>query len=187
MKKTIGILITVLVLWALAVSALAAVAPPEFITNTLPEGVVDAPYSVKIETTDPNATFDLYNNEKESDFNKTGLVLTLHGQIEGTPVKAGIYTFTVSATGEGGKRYMTYTLTIKDAPATTAATTLPEETTAAPATTAPAENTVPATKPADPDAGNRTDVLPWWGIALIGVGVAATVAIVVVLAVTKKK
>ncbi len=183
MKKISRIFLCLLMLCYLAVPALAA-EPPEFITKTLPEGTVDAPYSVQLETTDPNATFDLYNNEKENNFNKTGLVLTLDGKIEGTPVKAGIYTFTVSATGEGGKRYMTYTLTVKEAPEEpTQETTLPEE------TTAPAEETEPSAKPTDPapvtSDKDSEGGFPWWGIALIAVAAVGAGTGIVLL--TRKK
>ena len=186
MKKLIAIFLCFVALCALTLPVLAA-QPPEFITKTLPEGRVDEEYYVKIETTDPSAVFELYKDGKENNFNQSGLVLTYEGVIEGSPTKAGIYTFTVTAEGEGGKRYMTYTLTIKEAiPETTA----PAEETVAPTekATEPAETEAPIITVGadDPDNGKGEGNVPLWLLVTLG-GLILCAVVVIILLVTKKK
>ena len=91
-------------------------APPEITTKKLPDATVGQPYSFKLESTDPDAYFgEYYNPGKANDLQKTGLILTQHGDLEGTPTEAGHYTFTIYADGEGGEGYATYTLVVKEA------------------------------------------------------------------------
>lgn len=93
-----------------------AAAEPDITTTTLPKATVGQYYSAKIQCSDPDATIqEYYNPGKANDLNKTGLVLTQHGDLEGTPKTAGTYTFTVSAVGEGGEDYQTLTLTVEEA------------------------------------------------------------------------
>lgn len=93
-----------------------AAAEPDITTTTLPKATVGQYYSAKIKCSDPDATIhEYYNPGKANDLKKTGLVLTQHGDLEGTPKTAGTYTFTVSAVGEGGEDYQTLTLTVEEA------------------------------------------------------------------------
>lgn len=131
---------------------------PEITTKTLPEATVGQPYSVKLSCTDPDAAFgEYYNPGKANDLGKTGLILTQHGELEGTPEKEGSYTFWIQAVGEGGEDYKAYTLTVKAAdPQPTESTEQPADPTEQPAesTEQPADPTEqptdPTEQPADP-------------------------------------
>lgn len=93
-----------------------AAAAPEFKTTTLPKATVGQKYYTKILCSDPDATIqEYYNPGKANDLSKTGLVLTQHGELEGTPKTAGIFTFCVSAVGEGGEAYQVLTLIVEEA------------------------------------------------------------------------
>ena len=93
-----------------------AAAEPEFKTTTLPKATVGKQYYTKIECSDPDATIqEYYNPGKANDLKKTGLVLTQHGELEGTPKTAGSFTFCLSAVGEGGEAYQVYTLVVEEA------------------------------------------------------------------------
>ena len=157
--------------------------PPEIKTETLPEAFVGKKYSEKLECTDADAVFSVYDDPgKANEFDQTGLNLTQHGELEGTPWKAGTYTFTICASGEGGEGYRSYTLTVTDTMATD-----PENPTPTPEGGGEGEQ---GTQPGGPSSGNEGDQepngMPWWAIALIVVaagGAGAGISI----AVTKKK
>ena len=130
------------------VTVVAAASEPTITTKTLPDATVGESYYVKLACTDPDASFGIsYNPGKSNDFEKTGLNLTQHGEIEGTPTKAGTYGFAVCAAGEGGEAYETYTLTVKEAEVTEPEQTeLPIEPEQTAATTPVEEETVPTVK-----------------------------------------
>ena len=130
---------------------------PQIITQSLPEATVGMDYYVKLGCTDPDATFgEYYNPGKANQLAESGLYITQHGELEGIPVKAGTYTFTICAAGEGGNDYATYTLVVKEA---TEDSTEPSQTEtedpAAPDQT-PTENPVESTKESG-NKPNRTD------------------------------
>ncbi len=91
--------------------------PPEITTKNLPDATVGENYYVKLNCTNADAVFGIYYNPgKANDFEKTGLILTQHGEIEGVPTKAGTYGFTVTVVDEDDQQgYRSYTLTIKEA------------------------------------------------------------------------
>lgn len=166
---------------------------PEITTKTLPEATVGQPYSVKLSCTDPDAAFgEYYNPGKPNDLKKTGLILTQHGELEGTPTAAGTYTFTVCAAGEGGEGYATFTLTVKEATAETqpAATEAPDATT----------DTQPVSPTEVPATGQASDIstqvhydgnpMLWLfvglGAGILLAGGAVVVVIVIVLRKNKK-
>ena len=93
-----------------------AIEAPEIKTTSLPKATAGKEYYCKLKCTDPDAVFsEYYNPGKANDLGKTGLYVTQHGELEGTPKKAGKYTFTLMASGEGGEGYMTFTLTVEEA------------------------------------------------------------------------
>ncbi len=93
------------------------IAAPEIVTYNLPEATEGEEYYVRLDCTDPNATFGIYYNPGSyNQFSDTSLNLTMYGEIEGCPAEAGTYIFTVCAYGEGGEGYMTYTLVVNEAP-----------------------------------------------------------------------
>lgn len=185
--------------------------PPEIITNSLPEATVGQYYTVKLDCTGPDAAFSIYENPgKANDFGKTGLNLTQHGEIEGTPTEAGTYTFTVCAVGENGEGYMTYTLTVKEAeteptepsesekpaePDVSVSTEPTDETSDEPTEvpeesmqeTEVSDNTEQNTEPDKADEEQESTGMPWWGILLIAVAAAGVGVVGTVLAVNKKK
>lgn len=179
---------------------------PQIITQSLPEATVGMDYYVKLGCTDPDATFgEYYNPGKANQLAESGLYITQHGELEGIPVKAGTYTFTICAAGEGGEGYATYTLVVKEA---TEDSTEPSQTEtedpAAPDQT-PTENPVEPTK----ESGNKpnrsdknhtkkdhddgTDAAISIGniliFAAVGAGILLMIAIVVImiLTVSRKK
>lgn len=174
---------------------------PSITTKSLPEAVEGQQYKAELKCDDPNAEFAIYYNPgKANDFEKTGLKLK-NNIISGTPAKAGTYTFTVCAAGEGGEDYREYTLKITKPTAVTepeeSVMELPTEQTepteqitetqAQP--TKPAEVTEPeqtqeatepmiAIGPSDPKA----EGFPWWSyvvvaVAAMGVGIAVALPI----------
>lgn len=89
---------------------------PKITTTSLPEATVGKDYYKKLECTDGDAVFtEYYNPGKPNQLKESGLYITQHGELEGKPSKAGTYTFTICAAGEGGEGYATFTLTVKDA------------------------------------------------------------------------
>lgn len=186
--------------------------PPEITTSRLPEATAGKSYSVKLKCSDPDATFtESYNPGKSNDLSKTGLTLTQHGELEGKPAKAGSYTFTICASGEGGEGYATFTLTVKEPvqetteateaettaatetdttiASETAETTLPLLIAPAPsaeATDAPTETTgVPQTL--NPSGSSPLTQYLWLIIVIAAVVVSALVVVIVILVVKGSK
>lgn len=167
--------------------------PPTITTKTLPKATVGESYSVKLKCTDPKASFgEHYNPGKANDLAKTGLTLTAKGELKGTPTKAGKYTFTVCAAGEGGEGYMTYTLVVEEAPKETEPATQPTEATTQPETEptqaqtepmvispAPTQTTAPQEpepEPVDKPTGNIW-IYIGIGVGALSVGVVAGILI----------
>ena len=118
--------------------------PPAITLKSLPTAYVGEKYSVKIDCGDPNASFwEYYNPGKSNDLSKTGLIITDRGVLQGTPTKAGSYTFTICAGNDNGEDYATYTLVVKEASEKT-----PEET--EPEATEPDETATPTDAPVTP-------------------------------------
>lgn len=181
--------------------------PPEITTKTLPDAIVGQEYYVKLKCTDPDASFGIsYNPGKANEFEKTGLNLTQHGEIEGTPTKAGTYGFLVCAAGENGEGYQVYTLKIKEAEATepeqTEEPTESETNETTEATEEPTEALTEAVEPSEaPQAteettggdndGNKINssggVWMLFVFLLILLMVLAVPAVVVIIIVMKKK
>lgn len=95
--------------------------PPEITTKYLPDATVGENYYVKLNCTNADVEYGIYYNPgKANDFQKTGLILTQHGEIEGVPTKAGTYGFTVTVVDEDDQQgYQIYTLKINEAPEAT--------------------------------------------------------------------
>ena len=75
---------------------------PEIITDDLPNAVVGQEYYFQLECTDPDVTYSLFRSSLPD-----GLYLTQHGEIEGTPTKAGFWYVVIMATPEAGEDYAT--------------------------------------------------------------------------------
>lgn len=76
---------------------------PEITTETLPNGTVGEEYYLRLECTDADVVFTLFRSSLPD-----GLYLTQHGEIEGTPTKAGFWYVVVMATPvELGEDYAT--------------------------------------------------------------------------------
>lgn len=154
---------------------------PEITTQSLADATVGTKYYVRLECSDPDAVFSEFMGSQLSEF---GLYLTQHGEIEGTPTKAGNCHINVRAVSEGGgETSVSFDLTVNAAPTATD----PEPT---PPTSDPIEP--PASDPADttnkPQDSTGTDDLgsqdsdqnfPWWGYAgvalvciCVGIGIA---------------
>jgi len=85
----------------------------------LPDATVGQPYATKLTSALSDAVFTVAKNETgRNEFEKTGLALTQHGDLEGTPAEAGIFTFTVCVSGEGKEEYTEYTVNVAPAPET---------------------------------------------------------------------
>ena len=76
----------------------AAGAAPKITTTSLPNGVEGEDYYYKLDCTDPDAVFTLFRSSLPD-----GLYLTQHGEIEGTPTKAGFWYVVVMAESEDGQ------------------------------------------------------------------------------------
>jgi hypothetical protein len=180
-----------------------AVEPPKITTKTLPEATVGEKYYVKLNCSDPDATFtEWYNPGKANDLSKTELTLTQHGELEGKPTKAGTYSFCICAAGDGGEDYMTYTLVVKEAAATDPTEPGTEATTentgdATEAVTEPGETT-DSTKPSKSPSqkgekdqaenqDNDTDGGDIWIFVGIGLGVLVVGMVVAIVVILKKK
>ena len=180
------------------------VEPPVIIDNTLPEATEGEAYYHKLECTDADAVFGVwYNPGKDNDFEATGLTLTQHGEIEGTPTKAGSYTFTLYASGEGGEGYQTFTLTVL--PPSSAATSEATENTEVAETnetTQPVKETEPLVIAPPPSQTPQTTIpptygptepeaekggVPVWAVALIGVSATGAGAGAAWFVIKKKK
>ena len=75
---------------------------PEITTTQLPNAVVGQEYYFQLECTDPDVTYSLFRSSLPD-----GLYLTQHGEIEGTPTKAGFWYVVIMATPEAGEDYAT--------------------------------------------------------------------------------
>jgi len=73
---------------------------PEITTTQLPNAVVGQEYHFQLECTDPDVTYSLFRSSLPD-----GLNLTQHGEIEGTPTKAGFWYVVIMATPEAGEDY----------------------------------------------------------------------------------
>ena len=73
---------------------------PEITTKQLPNAVVGQEYYFQLECTDPDVTYQLFRSSLPD-----GLYLTQHGEIEGTPTKAGFWYVVIMATPEAGEDY----------------------------------------------------------------------------------
>jgi hypothetical protein len=73
---------------------------PEIHDAALPDGQVGESYYVKLDCSDPDATFSLFRSSLPD-----GLYLTQHGEIEGTPTKAGFWHVVIMVTPEAGEEY----------------------------------------------------------------------------------
>jgi hypothetical protein len=71
---------------------------PEITTESLPNGTVGESYYLKLECTDPDATFSLFRSSLPE-----GLRLTQHGEIEGVPIESGFFYVVIMVTNEFGE------------------------------------------------------------------------------------
>jgi len=167
-------------------------AEPEIKTTSLPKATVGKEYYCKLKCTDPDAVFsEYYNPGKANDLGKTGLYVTQHGELEGTPKKAGKYTFTLMASGEGGEGYMTFTLTVEEAVEESKtednitfiedpeksetdiqSEPLPETSEKIDSEVSDMVTTVGPLPETGVDAEEESGGMPWWAIALIAVAAA---------------
>jgi hypothetical protein len=88
---------------------------PEITTSALPNGKVGEAYYYKLDCTDPDVTYSLFRSSLPD-----GLTLTQHGEIEGTPTKAGMWYVVVMVTPEAGADYANteeFEFTIEETPA----------------------------------------------------------------------
>jgi hypothetical protein len=158
--------------------------PPSITLKSLPTAYVGEEYYVRIDCSDLDAEFwEYYNPGKANDLGKTGLILTQHGELEGTPEKEGSYTFWIQAIGEGGEDYKAYTLTVK------AADQQPTDPAEQP--TDPAKTDEPKTdKPADTAPtvdGNEDGDSSIWLFVGMGLGILVAGAAVAIVLLLKKK
>ena len=105
-------------------------AAPKITTTSLPNATVGKAYYAKLACTDGDAVFSEIMGSQLSEF---GMYLTQHGEIEGTPTKAGNCHVNILAVSEGGGEDSTsYDITVKAAGAATeveiTTKTLPEAT-----------------------------------------------------------
>ena len=85
---------------------------PDITTKTIPNGKVGEYCYQKLKCTDPDVTYSLFRSSLPD-----GLTLTQHGEIEGTPTKAGFWYVVVMATPEAGADYANtaeYEITIEE-------------------------------------------------------------------------
>lgn len=71
---------------------------PEITTESLPNGTVGEDYYYRLDCTDPDAKYSLFRSSLPN-----GLYITQHGEIEGTPTKAGFWYVVVMVEGANGK------------------------------------------------------------------------------------
>jgi len=101
---------------------------PIIYTTSLPDATVGEEYRVMLDCSDIYALFHIYYNPgRANEFDATGLRMTKENELVGTPQKAGTYTFTVCAAGDGGEDYMELTLKVREAPAPQPEPEKPEE------------------------------------------------------------
>ena len=93
----------------------AAIDPPTIKSTSIPEAEAGQDYYFKLDCSDPDAVFSIwYDPGKANDFDSTGLNLTQHGELEGTPRTAGVFYFTVMASNNGGEGYQRLKLTVAE-------------------------------------------------------------------------
>lgn len=73
---------------------------PEIHDAAIPDGKVGQSYYVKLDCSDPDVVFSLFRSSLPD-----GLTLTQHGEIEGTPTKAGFWHVVIMVTPEAGEDY----------------------------------------------------------------------------------
>ena len=73
---------------------------PNITTKSLKDGTVGQSYYQRLECTDPDVTYSLFRSNLPD-----GLYLTQHGEIEGTPTKAGFWYVVIMVTPEAGSEY----------------------------------------------------------------------------------
>ena len=73
---------------------------PEIRDAAIPDGKVGQSYYVKLDCSDPDVVFSLFRSSLPD-----GLYLTQHGEIEGTPTKAGFWHVVIMVTPEAGEDY----------------------------------------------------------------------------------
>lgn len=89
-----------------------AVELPEITTKSLPDGTVGESYYQKLTCTDPDVTFGLLQSSLPD-----GLYLTQHGEIEGTPTKAGFWYVVIIVCDEYGRENTAqFEMTIQEKP-----------------------------------------------------------------------
>lgn len=161
---------------------------PEITTKSLADATVGKEYYVKLECSDPDAVFSEFMGSQLSEF---GLCLTQHGEIEGTPTKAGNCHINIRVVSEGGgENSVSFDLTVNaeaEPPQTTPTTTPqtePEST-----NNVPPEATSAATQlQTQVSAAPKEDAFPWWGYAVIILGgMTAGIGIAFILGKRKKK
>lgn len=165
---------------------------PEIATKSLTAATVGKEYYVKLECSDPDAVFSEFMGSQLSEF---GLCLTQHGEIEGTPTKAGNCHINILVVSEGGgENSVSFDLTVEAEPEppqtapTTVPTTIPqtepEPTNSVSSETTPAATQLQTQMPVAPNE----DAFPWWGYAVIILGgITAGIGIAFILIKRKKK
>ncbi len=130
---------------------------PEITTSALPNGKVGEAYYYKLDCTDPDVTYSLFRSSLPD-----GLTLTQHGEIEGTPTKAGMWYVVVMVTPEAGADYANtkeFEFTI-EAKAPVAETTPPVSDTTAPTvsetTPSVSDTTAPTVSETTPSVSDTT-------------------------------
>ena len=73
---------------------------PEIRDAAIPDGKVGQSYYVKLDCSDPDVVFSLFRSSLPD-----GLTLSQHGEIEGTPTKAGFWHVVIMVTPEAGEDY----------------------------------------------------------------------------------
>ena len=155
---------------------------PEFITKSLADATVGVKYYVRLECSDPDAVFTEIMGSQLAEF---GLYLTQHGEIEGTPTKAGNCHINILAVSEGGgENSISFDLTVNATPSGTEQDpTPPASEPTQPVDSAPADvtdNTQAATDVNNSDGQDSEQGFPWsyMVIALAGIGVGIGIAII---------
>lgn len=73
---------------------------PEITTKSISDGTVGESYYQKLTCSDPDVVYSLFRSSLPD-----GLYLTQHGEIEGTPTKAGFWHVVIKVTPEAGEDY----------------------------------------------------------------------------------
>ena len=159
----------------------AAAVIPEIKTEAIPNGTVGEAYYLKLDCTDPDVVFSLFRSSLPD-----GLYLTQHGEIEGTPTKAGFWYVVIMVTPEAGEDYANtkeFEMTITEPAASSPDTpTTPTD----PDVSDKPDGSTDSVDPADKTDGQDGQGLPVWSIPVIAVG-AAGGGVGITLAVLKKK